>query len=257
MDTQTTATNGHKVKTSINEKTPVIQKSYNYGMFKFLKENRPVNKSKVERIAQSIKKDDQSPWRPVLVDANFGIIDGQHQFKTLEKLGYPIYFVQNPDAKLGAIALLNAFTSTWGMMNYAHFYAKQGFKAYSETITFAQKHHLTISLAIGFLTLTFKDLGIIRADFRNGLFIITQREGAEKLLDEIGQIRQYLVGVEGDRDFYHAYVTMRKQVDFLILKETLEKKPLKIEARSNKRDYLREFEDILNYEKQKNLIRLF
>jgi hypothetical protein len=243
---------------TLTEQTPVIQKTFEYAKFKLLPENRPINKYKVARIAESIEEDDQSAFRPILVDKNFGIIDGQHQFKALMKLERPIYFVQNPDASLRSIALLNSFTTSWGLANYAHFYAKQGLKPYQEVIQFAEKYHVSISLAVGALTMTFHGMSNLKNDFKEGVFQITHREEAVVLMDEVTELRPFLIGnTIADREFYRAYIILRSQIDFTVLRDTLAQKRLKIEPRSVKKDYLREFEDILNYEKSKNLVRLY
>lgn len=242
----------------LDEKTPVIQKTYDYGKFKLLKENRPILPHKVAKIAESIKEDDQSPYRPILVDGNFGIIDGQHQFKAEVKLGYPVYYVQNPNAKLRTIMLLNAFTTSWKMDNYAHYYAKQGLQTYIDCIKFSEKYKISIALSMNSLSLKFTDAGNLRANFKDGAFVIPDMEAAIKFMDQVTALRPFMTDdVFGSRDFYTAFMRLLEQVEYLDFKEILSKKRLKIEYRGSKKEYLREFEDIVNYEKSKNLVRLY
>lgn len=242
----------------VKEAIPVIQKTFEYSKFKFLKENRPPNKGKVARIVKSIEQSDQTPWRPILVDANFNIYDGQHQYLALVKLRQPIYYVQNPDIELKAIALLNAFQTSFGMANYAHFYAKQGLENYIDLLAFSVKNHLSIALSMGALTMKFHDWSDLRYRFKEGTFVITHLEEANVLMDEVSQLRPALVGnVQKDREFYRSYLLMREQVDFQTFRDTVLNKKQKIEPRTTKKEYIREFEDLLNYEKSKNLIRLW
>jgi hypothetical protein len=242
----------------MTEGIPEIQKTYDYKRFKFLKENRPINKHKVEQIKKSIKEDDQTPFRPILVDKDFGIIDGQHQFAAEVELEYPVYYVRNPDAKLRSIALLNAFTSSWGIGNYLHFYAKQGLTSYQEVMTFMETYHISASLAMMALAMTFHDMGTLRSDFKEGRFVVTHREEGKILMDEVTRLRPHaLEGVLTDREFYRSYTLLRQQVELDILLNQLEAYGLKLEPRSRKKDYLRMFEDILNWKKSKNLTRLF
>lgn len=241
----------------MNEKTPIIEKTYDYTKFKFLRENRPVSKHKVRKIADSILEDDQTAWRPIEVNKDFAIIDGQHLMRACELLGKPVYYVKNDDVQLKAIALLNAYTTSWGISNFAHYYAKQKIQSYIDCIKFAEQYHISISLAAGALTMTFHGMGGVREVFKNGRFSITHEEEARALMDEITEIRSNLVSVTTDREFYRSYTIMRQQVEFDVFRDVLLGKRLKIEPRANKKEYLREFEDVLNYEKSKNLIRLY
>ncbi len=248
---------------TVEEKTPVIQKSYDYGKFKFLKENRPINQFKVAKLVKSIEEENQSPWRPVLVNRQegqyrYGVIDGQHQFKALEKLGKPIYFVENPDATIRSIVLLNAFTTNWNMTNYAHYYAKQGKQTYIDCIAFAEKYKVSIALAIATLAGAFSDKRNIRPNFKDGLFEIINMEESIAFMDKALQLRPFMIDtVYTNRNFYTAFLKLLDKVPFAQFLETLKSKRLKIEYRGSRKEYLREFEDILNFEKSKNLIRLY
>ncbi len=242
----------------LDEKTPVIQKSYDYDSFKFLKENRPIIESKIYRIKKSIEEDDQSPWRPIEVNKDRGIIDGQHQFKALELLKRPIYFVQNDNVELRAIALLNAFQSSWTMANWAHFYAKQGIEPYKICIDFAEKYKLSINLAIGFLATFFSDKHGIRDAFKDGAFTIPDIKQSVVFIDQVTQFRPFMNDqVYGNREFYTAFIRLLTITPYEQFKKTLSVKRLKIEYRGSKKEYMRQFEDILNFEKSKNLIRLY
>lgn len=229
-------------------------------MFKFLKENRPVSMTKAKRLMGSIREDDNTPFRPIEVNADFGIIDGQHLFTACKILGFPIYYVQNKNASLRSIALLNQYMSAWGIANYAHFYAKQEKQQYIETLEFAKRHHVSVSLAICFLTMQWHGANVsgARASFKDGLFEITHKKEGEILLDELARFREKMgTGLEKDRDFYATYLQMRETIAFETWLQALEKKDWRIQPLGNRRAYLRQFEDILNFGKQTNLTRLY
>ena len=55
-----------------------IYKTTNYSIFSFLQGNRSV--SKKNSLVKSIQKIDLTMYKPILVDSEFRIIDGQHRF---------------------------------------------------------------------------------------------------------------------------------------------------------------------------------
>lgn len=243
----------------MTEKTPVIQKTYDYTKFHFIVGNRgPLSKTKIKAIANSILEDDQTPFRPILVDKTFGVVDGQHTIKALEEIGYPVYFVQNGNVTKRTMALLNAYTTKWSTLDWLNYYIISGQKEYIQVKAFMVKYALSVSQAINVLVLDFHDTAKIRVSFREGTYKITQAEAGNKLMEEIAALRPHFADeAYKDQDFYRAYLPMRSIVEFSVLKGVLETHNLKIRAQKRKKDYMRQFEDILNFKKSKNLIRLF
>ena len=75
----------------------VIQETRNYGLFDFVKGNRDINRSHVNRLKDKIKRRDLKEI-PILVlsknkQGKYPIFDGQHRFAARSELNKPIRFI--------------------------------------------------------------------------------------------------------------------------------------------------------------------
>src|ERR1035438_3196611 len=105
-------------------------KSTNYSNFKMVDNNRNINNGLVERLTHSIEKLGYIEARPILVNDNMEIIDGQHRFLACKKLGLPIVYAQyNGEATDEDIIVeLNTTQLIWRLADYIHHYAVKGVK---------------------------------------------------------------------------------------------------------------------------------
>ena len=120
----------------------------NYKQFQFKRFNRVLNEGLVKRLMKSIQEIGYIAGKPVLVDSNNAIIDGQHRFEACKRLGVEVvYSVINTDADKAVIEL-NANQEAWTLTDYIQAYAKKGVRCYKEIIDFHEKHPFGISNAI-------------------------------------------------------------------------------------------------------------
>lgn len=123
----------------MNEKVTTIFKTDNYGKFKFLPENRELNKASLKRIGKSID-DNGFLLNPIKVNERFEIIDGQHRFEALKERSMPIiYFIaEGADAK--SCRILNSNQRNWTVSDYIHTYSESGYEAYKWLSALTKKH---------------------------------------------------------------------------------------------------------------------
>ena len=103
----------------------------NYDKFKFLKGNRVIKKSSVMKLRKSISN--QQLNTPILVNAEFYIIDGQHRFIVLKELNLPIYYMIENNYGLSECQVLNSAGTNWCIKDFITGYSDLD---YSHYVTF-------------------------------------------------------------------------------------------------------------------------
>lgn len=127
-----------------------LQETKNYDLFKFYKENREINRNKVEEYKKSIKeKGLKQPINVKFENGFYKITDGQHRFVALYELGYYILFIVDYDENYSSedIIEINSNRSNTRTKDYIHYYATKGFVEY-ENIYKIYKQYPTISTTL-------------------------------------------------------------------------------------------------------------
>ena len=104
-----------------------IHKTTDYGQFKFLKENRPINQKHVDKLVSSMREV-YLPVPILVVERNIifpclVVKDGQHRLKAAEICGYPIYYIigkDDSDITVDQIRTINETVRPWTMNDYLH-----------------------------------------------------------------------------------------------------------------------------------------
>lgn len=145
----------------------MIQKTKNYDIFKFRTDNRAViDKNHVNRIIQSIKTKNLLEFRPIVVNGDMEVIDGQNRLLAAQQLGVDIYYQIQHEAKPQDIILMN-IAKSWTNADYLNFYDKNGYIEYQKFSEFLKKNNLSLKIAMLIL------IGSGRKEligFRNGEF---------------------------------------------------------------------------------------
>jgi hypothetical protein len=123
-------------------------KTLNYELFKIIETNRPTVEGHVNAIAKSIENNGYIEAYPILVNEEFGIIDGQHRFLACKKLNLPIVFTQIAGHTEKLMIDLNTTSTNWHLLDYAMSNAKKGIKCYQALIELENKYRLGISNSI-------------------------------------------------------------------------------------------------------------
>ena len=72
----------------------MIHTTKEYDKFSLINYNREVNRKHLNRLKISIKHKDLTKFKPVIVDKEFCVVDGQHTFVACKELGLPIHYMQ-------------------------------------------------------------------------------------------------------------------------------------------------------------------
>lgn len=130
-----------------------IMKTEDYSIFKKHQQNRPIDPMNLKKIKNSIKINNLLELRPILVNADMEIIDGQHRLEAARELGVEIYYQVEKNIAAQDMIRLNANQKNWTSMDYIDFYVSAGNVEYLRIKEFMQKNNITINeyirMAIG------------------------------------------------------------------------------------------------------------
>ncbi|MCC4518346.1 ParB N-terminal domain-containing protein [Limosilactobacillus reuteri] len=116
-----------------------IYRTYDYKQFSFNKVNRNVSEQHVNEIVNSIRADNTK--MPIIqVNPKLEIIDGQHRFKALMKLGLPIYYYIDRQSNDEQIITINSKQTRWHLPEFIHARAEQNLPGYKELEELVKKY---------------------------------------------------------------------------------------------------------------------
>jgi len=96
-----------------------------YEMFQFLDSNRQPNDRIVSKLEESIKQN--GVQIPIIVNQQKQIVDGQHRFWALRRLGYKVPFIISQTWKEDKHTIeINNTGSRWNALDYANYAAVNG-----------------------------------------------------------------------------------------------------------------------------------
>lgn len=150
----------------------------NYEKFTLKEENRDLKRTHINKLKDSLQERGFIAARPVLVNENYEILDGQHRFMACKELNIPFEYVVQKNASPEMILNLNTTQRSWGAGDYVKFYANQvGNQAYKNLYSFMQEYKLSASVALSLMGR--QTSGSLSDTIRNGQLIITKREVME------------------------------------------------------------------------------
>ncbi len=109
-----------------------MEQTKNYEMFKRHVANRGINAKNVEKIRESIKDKNMLHLRPIIVNSNYEIIDGQHRLEAAKELQLDLFYVVHHDSKDSDMILLNNNQKKWTLHEYLNYYCEMCSHEYIE-----------------------------------------------------------------------------------------------------------------------------
>ena len=102
-----------------------IYETKNYNLFKLLDSNREPNQRILNKLEKSIKE--IGIQIPIILNTENQIVDGQHRFWTLQKLGYVVPYIISKAWKKDSHTIdINNTSSNWTSLDYANYQMKRG-----------------------------------------------------------------------------------------------------------------------------------
>ncbi len=117
-----------------------ILESKEYGKFHFVKGNRKVVRKRVDALKSAISRRNLLSSYPIVVDRNFGILDGQHRFTAASELGVAIHYVIDKTMTLDDVASTSALQVGWKHRDYLDHFVSLGYAEYIKLSKFMTQH---------------------------------------------------------------------------------------------------------------------
>lgn len=244
-------------KTKTTENVEVNQTT-DYKLFQDVKGNRSIFKPHLNRLIEAIDKKNLLPQNPIIVNEKMQVIDGQHRLKAAEALGLPIYYIVLKGATLEEVVVNNANNRQWGTHDYMESYIAMGRKEYMILKEFANEYRISVPIARLILEGNYeiKNNGI--RSFKDGKFVIKDYEEADRIASLITEVRRHSPdSAWSHRSCVRALALLQEKLDPKLLTNQLERYQLVVTRRNSVKEYLRQFESIINANKNGKAIHLF
>lgn len=246
------------------QKSTIVEFTTDYDVFKKHDSNRPVDEWAVQRLMASIQKCNRLSSKPICVDHNFNVIDGQHRLEACKRIGIPVPYVIE-DFSSEDMLEMNANQKSWLIADYLNYFSSEKGnpnrqQEYSKLKEFIKREKLTVSIAVQILN------GDRSSDFfrkfRDGLYQFPTdeeyqeaMEKKDKIKETIDYIKRKTSGSKGYLDkvtFYSAMVDFFniKSFEYNVFRTKLEYKLDLLRPCTRQCDYVRIFKDVYNWKNQ-------
>lgn len=192
-----------KIKGNISE-TNIIHTTYDYNIFKRLKGNRSVSRTRVDKIKNSILKVGYIT-SPIVVNEKLEIIDGQGRAQALEELHMPIDYIIVPQIGIEECRAMNIDQSNWSIKDYIDSYAEDDIQSYVYFKDLIDKYKKN---GIGMITINNAITGFGSMDtnaIKNGKFECSKSDykKAEKILEFEREFVPIIKKIDGRTDYWY------------------------------------------------------
>lgn len=184
-----------------------IKKSKEYDEFAFIEGNREIINSHLQSLKDSISQKNLLHLRPIVVDENKNILDGQHRFMAAQELEIQFYYIQCKSDDYKELISLNRHQKNWKLYDYAKFYSVN-FKNenYSKVLNIINDFKINLLTLFIYLNYNIRKK-ILRAEFEVGDFLFDFNE--EKLKTDLS-----------DWQFFHDFLE-EKESDMIDMIKTV------------------------------------
>lgn len=237
----------------------MIQSTTNYEIFKKMSCNRQVLEQAVRHLMASIQMKDMLKLRPIIVNKDMEVLDGQHRLEAAKRLHKTIYYTIDDKSETEDVILLNANQKNWAMEDYLNFHYNQGIPAYVGMRRFLEENNMSYRM---FKMLHGEDNTAEGKNFKNGTMKQITKQEFDKVLSlnsECHEIIEFLKMRRSDlwkvfksSLFIRAMARFltRKDIDYEDLKKNLEVKIDAVGPRSGVGGYYLMFVQIYNFRKR-------
>lgn len=234
-----------------------------YDVFKKHEANRDVAEANVRGLIASISKKNMLHVRPILVDKDFNVIDGNHRLEAARRMQIPIYFEIDTNLQTEDMYLINSAQKNWSLSDYLNYYVHQKNENYIKLNDFLVKEDLPLNLSFSLLNglrhgSFFKDFREGKYQFPNETELQEALDKRQKILWTIDYIKKKTSGQKlylSRVAFFNALVEFFniKTFDYSVFMNKLQYKLDLIRPCTKYSDYVRIFKDIYNWKNQNPL----
>lgn len=239
--------------------------STDYDKFKILTSNRKVSRAHVRALTRSMEANPELfQFRPILVNEAMFIIDGQHRFTAAQSLGLPVWYIIGKDLTIADTQAMNMNQRNWVPIDFARSYAALGKEQYQTYLKFREQfHHFEHTLIMALLTGIGSTNGNTTTSrrFKEGQLVIDDIDTSIDLAEQVEEVLEIvkpIMSAHQSSGLLAAALRMMRHEDYdhaQFIKHL--KQQTEIKHRSNSKEYLRDLEDVYNYNMKVNRVRFF
>ncbi len=231
-----------------------MEKTQNYSQFRRLGGNAPLNVAHLNQLMDAIDKKNLLEARPILVNENMEVVDGQHRLEAAKRLNLPIFFIKINSVGIDDIATLNSNQRNWKMEHYLNLYCDYiKNENYINFRYWLKNNDFSFTQGISFF-IDESNINECRRMFKDGEFIFDEKyislgESYKITLNKIlsntkGKSQPWL-----NQSFIRAFIVLcnNKEIDLKRLWEQLDKYPFLLSHRPSKQMYLELLYELYNY----------
>lgn len=228
-----------------------IRTTYNYSKFKFFESNRDLKPRNVSRLMESMKQIGVCKDKPIMVDKNFNVLDGQHRLEACKRLELPVYYIFS-NYKESDIPTMNASQENWKTEDYIKYHAIKGVSSYKLLLEIQNKCHATLSGIMAALDC------IDNKAIKDGSF--TLFGDSDELAKIVEDRLDLCYKIRGKRSISRKiclavnYLSRLETFDYKLLKKRIEERPHLVHRCDTVNEYIKIFTNVYNFRKHKNKI---
>lgn len=235
----------------------MIQKTKDYEIFKFREDNRvQLDKGHIQKLVKMIEVRNMLALRPILVNAEMEIIDGQHRLMAAKQLGVEIYYELSKEMTLHDVILMNT-SKQWGIQDYMNFFCKNKYPEYLALADFIKANNISLRLGISMAMSITRQ---VQEKFRLGEFKFSVDQ-CSKEVEIIWDTISYIKKINGfsayttSVKFWQAMMMLTQDGNFDVDKwhENLAKFITRVKPQPNMKSYLKLFIQIHNWNNAKKI----
>lgn len=247
-----------------DETMDMVVKTYDYKRFKFYDWNRDVSEQGLKRLDESVQ---QHGWKsdPIIVDPNYGVIDGQHRLVYAKRHHLPIYYLVENDITPLDCQRINSNRRAWTLQDYIKYHAFTGNEDYMALYKMIETFKEDIPILTIIYAYSDKENassgGIGTRKIKEGLFKRkTDDKTAAALLDYLVELIPYIKQVKGRVDVLGRaiiFACQLEEIDTKRLANMVKAYCHSMTPAANVEIAIKELERIYNLNKKKDRVYLW
>lgn len=162
-----------------------LLRTKDYDMFKKNVVNRNYNEDNVKKIMNSISVRNKLNLKPIIVDKNMYVMDGQHRIEAARRLGIEVVYIIDEEATDEDIILLNANQKSWQLTDYLNYFCHKKNQDYIQLDDFLKEHDLSIMQMRALMS----ENDSFSINFKRGKFVFPKKDKLAKLHDRLSNLR--------------------------------------------------------------------
>jgi len=230
-----------------------VLKTQDLELFKPIQGNRVPNIAHVKRLAKSIEANGILQ-NPIIINANWEVVDGQHRLLAAKMAKSAIYFIQVEDYNLAEVQVLNLNQKNWSKKDFLDAYADMGVESYVRLRDFMKSNPaFTISSAIAICS---NSTGVKSHSFNDGNWTAQDFSLSQSFVDSLIEVKPYYKGF-ARQTFIRTmmYLSRNQNFDFDKFLQKLSMQSSKMVDCTTVEGYKCLIEEIYNY-KNRNKVNL-